>query len=80
VTVAVNCKVCPAVKLPLAGLIDTVTTGVSVTVALADLSGSAALVAVTVNVWDEEIEAGAVYSPVEESVPRPDGDRLQVTC
>ena len=40
------------------------------TVAVADLVGSAALVAVTVTVWEPEIEAGAVYRPAALMLPR----------
>jgi hypothetical protein len=51
----------------------------SVTVALADLVGSATLVAVMVMVCAEEIAAGAVYKPLVVSVPT-DGFMLQVTA
>ena len=39
------------------------------TVALADLVGSATLVAVTVTVWELAIEAGAVYRPAAVRLP-----------
>ena len=67
-TVAVNCCVCGAVKLAVAGLTCT-ETGIRVTVEVADFVGSAVLVAVTVTVWVDEILLGAVYSPVLEIVP-----------
>ena len=37
--------------------------------ALADAAGLATLVAVTVTVWELEIEAGAVYSPAALMLP-----------
>jgi hypothetical protein len=40
-----------------------------VTVAVADLVGSATLVAFTVTVWELEIDAGAVYRPAEVMLP-----------
>src|SRR6202171_3092898 len=68
VTVAVNCWVWETVRVAAAG--ETVTaTGLSVTVALADLLVSATLVAVTVTVLGAAIEAGAVYRPAAEIVP-----------
>jgi len=45
------------------------TVGLSVTVALADLLGSATLLAVTVTVWELAIEAGAVYRPAAVMPP-----------
>jgi hypothetical protein len=45
------------------------TVGLSVTVALADLLGSAMLVALTVTVWEFVIEAGALYRPVAVMLP-----------
>jgi hypothetical protein len=51
------------------GVSETVTRGVSVTAAVADLVGSATLVAVTVTVWELAIEAGAVYRPAEVMLP-----------
>jgi hypothetical protein len=68
VTVAVNCCEAPTCRETELGAIDT-TTGaaeVTVTVATADLLLSATLVAVTVNV---PAVPGAVYSPLEETVP-----------
>src|SRR5438445_8613060 len=50
------------------GLTDTAT-GLSVTVAVADLVESATLVAVRVMVWEEEIVPGAVYKPLVVRVP-----------
>jgi hypothetical protein len=38
-------------------------------VAVADLVGSATLVAVTVTVWELAIEAGAVYTPAAVMLP-----------
>jgi len=52
-----------------AGVTDTDTGGSSEIEALADLVGSATLVAVTVTVWAEAIAAGAVYRPVLVRVP-----------
>jgi hypothetical protein len=60
VTVAVNCCVCDAVREAVVGVIETLTGGVRAKLALADLVGSAALVAVTAMVWALETEAGAV--------------------
>jgi hypothetical protein len=62
-----------------AGVTETVTREVTVTLAEADLVGSATLVAVTVTVWEPEIVAGAVYRPAEEIVPT-DGLIDQVTA
>ena len=39
------------------------------TVAVAELVGSATLVAATVTVWELEIEAGAVYRPAALMLP-----------
>ena len=52
--------------------------GFNVTVALAVFVGSAALVAVTVIDSAASINAGAVYKPVDETVPT-FGDRLHMT-
>ena len=60
VTLVVNCCVCDAARVFVAGLIDTATGGFTVTVATADLDGSATLVAVTVMFCVIAIEAGAV--------------------
>ena len=65
VTVAANCFVVLAVTLTEVGLMLT-PTAVTVTAALADLLESAMLVAVTVC---EPAVAGAVYSPLVETVP-----------
>jgi hypothetical protein len=43
--------------------------GFTVMLALAELSGSATLVAVTVTIWGDAWEVGAVYNPVPETVP-----------
>jgi hypothetical protein len=68
VTVAVNCCEAPSCKDTELGATDTATGGaeVTVTVAVADLLLSATLVAVTVKV---PAVLGAVYSPLEETVP-----------
>ena len=60
VTVAASCCVWEAVREAVVGVIETLTGGVRATLALADLVGSAALVAVTAMVWALETEAGAV--------------------
>jgi hypothetical protein len=63
VTVAKNCCVCEAARLAVWGVTETVTEvpgGLSVTLALALLVGSATLVAVTVTVCVPETVAGAV--------------------
>jgi hypothetical protein len=54
-------------------------TGLRVTVAVADLEESAALVAFTVTVWAEVMEEGAVYRPEEEMDPAV-GEMDQVTA
>ena len=59
-TVAVNCWVWDAVRDAVDGVRETVTGGARAMLALADLVGSTALVAVTVTVCALEIEAGAV--------------------
>jgi hypothetical protein len=59
-TVAANCCVWAACKVAVGGATDTLTGGLRFTVAVANLVGSAALVAVTVTVCDAEIDAGAV--------------------
>jgi hypothetical protein len=69
VTLAVNCWEWEAERLAVAGVTDTDTGASRVTDALADLVGSAALVAVTVTVWAKAIAAGAVYRPVLVMVP-----------
>ena len=57
---AVNCCVCDVDKVEFDGLTETATGGFKVTEALADLVGSAALVAMTVTVCCAVIEDGAV--------------------
>jgi hypothetical protein len=54
--------------------------GNKVTVALALAAGEATLVAVTVTVWAEAIDAGAAYSPALLMLPVPDGLMDQVTA
>ena len=58
-TVAVNCWVWETVRAAESGVNEMLTGGASVTVALADLVGSAALVAFTVTVCGADIVAGA---------------------
>jgi hypothetical protein len=70
VTVAMNCWVCETVSEVMEGVSETVT-GMRVTVALADMVGSAVLVAFTVTFAALAIEAGAVYNPLLEMVPCP---------
>jgi hypothetical protein len=55
-----NCWLWEAVRADARGVKEIVTAGVSVTMALANLVGSAALVAVTVAVCAAEMVAGAV--------------------
>ena len=59
-TVAVNCWFCEVVSEMAAGATETVTGGLRLTLALADLLESAVLVAVTVTFCALAIEAGAV--------------------
>src|ERR1035437_3362909 len=68
-TVAVNCWLCRAANVAEGGVREMLTVGLSFTVALADLLESAALVAVTVTVWELAIEAGAVYRPAAVMLP-----------
>jgi len=68
-TVAVNVWFCDGSKDTEDGVSETVTGGVSVTVADVDLVGSATLVAATVMVWELVIEAGAVYRPAAVMPP-----------
>jgi hypothetical protein len=56
----VNCWACEAVSEAADGVTETVTGGLRVTVALADLVGSATLVAVTVTAWPALMVPGAV--------------------
>jgi hypothetical protein len=60
VTVAVSCCDWEAVTEAVVGVTETLTGRVSAKLALADLVGSAALVAVAAMVWALEREAGAV--------------------
>ena len=60
VTVVVNCWVCEAVSEVVEGVSETVTGGTRLTLAEADLVGSAVLVAVTVTFCALAIAAGAV--------------------
>jgi hypothetical protein len=78
VTVAVNCCVCEANSAGVAGLTVTAT-GAKVTVAVAHLLLSAALVAVTVTAWIVATDAGAVYNPSAVIVPT-GGLILQLTA
>src|ERR1019366_4622382 len=68
-TVAVSCWVWEAVRVAESGVSEMLTWGVSVTVALAYLVGSATLVAFTVTVCAAAMLAGAVYRPAAEIVP-----------
>ena len=85
VTVAVNCCVAPFITFALVGDMLTFTPAEIVTVAVADLVGSATLVAVTVTVAGDGIVPGAVYKPVELMVPhaapvQPAPETLKVTA
>jgi len=60
VTAAVNCWVWEAISVTLVGFTVTEIVGERLTVAEADLVGSATLVAVTFTAWAEAIVAGAV--------------------
>jgi len=68
VTVAVNCRLAEAVRAAAEGVSETATDGVnetstdgaSVTIAVANFAGSAALVAVTKTLCRLAIDAGAV--------------------
>src|ERR1017187_10205700 len=69
-TVAANCCVFPPHVIETGdGDTETVTGGVRLMVAVPLLVVSAALVAVTVTVWADAMEAGAVYRPAEEIEP-----------
>ena len=59
-TAAVKVCVCDVLRAALPGETDTLTAGVSVRLALADLVGSAALTAVTVTVWRAVTDGGAL--------------------
>jgi hypothetical protein len=69
VTVAKNCVAAPAVRLTDAGDMVTFTGATIVAEADADLVGSARLVAATATVAGVGTAAGAVYSPVLDTVP-----------
>jgi hypothetical protein len=68
-TVGVNVWFCDGSKDTEDGVSETVTEGVSVTVAVTDLVESATLVAFTVTVWGLVIKAGAVYKPAAVMLP-----------
>src|SRR5215472_7038054 len=72
VIVAVNCLVCEASIVVLAGATATDTGGYSVTLATASAAPSA-VSAMIVTSCCESMVAGAVYRPVLSSVPTPDG-------
>src|ERR1035437_6726511 len=78
-TIAAYCWVWAAARVAESGVSEIVTGGVSVTVALADLVGSARLVAFTLTVWELVIEAGAVYRPAVLMLPT-SGLSAQVTA
>jgi uncharacterized protein (DUF2237 family) len=69
VTLAVNCCLAPITTFAEDGETETATGGNTVTVAEADLLGSACEVAVTVTVGGVGTEAGAVYRPATVMVP-----------
>jgi hypothetical protein len=68
-TVAVNVWFCDGCKETEDGVNETITGGFRVMVAVADLVGSATLVAFTVTAWELAIEAGAVYRPAAVMLP-----------
>src|ERR1039458_6185974 len=69
VTAAEKVWVCDCVKVTLAGATVTPIGGFRVTVTEADFVESATLVAVTITVWELEIEAGAAYRPAAVMLP-----------
>ncbi len=77
-TEAWNDSLCDAVKLATAGVTSTLTVGTSEIVAEALFVASATLLAVTVTVCAEEIEAGATYIPPAEIEPTA-GEIVQTT-
>jgi hypothetical protein len=79
VTAAVNCCVCDAVIDAVVG-VNEIDTGLSVTIAVADLVVSATLVALTVTIVCAVTVEGAVYSPAPEIDPAPTGLIAQVTA
>jgi hypothetical protein len=68
-TVAENCCVWPTPRLTVPGDTVTVTGGVTVTFAVADLVGACTLVAVTVTDRGLGTEAGPAYRPIFDTVP-----------
>jgi hypothetical protein len=78
VTVAVNCCAWPWVRVAAPGDTETATPGCSVTVAVAYFVVSAVLVARTVTVCVDVIDAGAEYRPEDDMVPTA-GERDHVT-
>ena len=78
---AVNCRVWEAVRYTVAGVMERVPVagGLSVMVAEENFAGSATLVAVTVTVWVDGIEAGAEYRPAVEIEPTC-GLKVQLTA
>jgi hypothetical protein len=68
-TVAENCCVWPTPRLTVSGDTVTVTGGVTVTFAAADLVGASTLVAVTVTDRGLGTEAGPAYRPIFDTVP-----------
>ena len=79
VTVAVNCCVCEVPRDTLDGATEMAIASSSVTTALSELAGAAALVAVTLTVCWVLIEEGAVYSPELLTLPT-GGSSVQVTA
>lgn len=77
-TVALNCCVWPAPNVAERGE-TLILKGVRLMTAVADLVGSATLVAVTVTCWEPPTTAGAVYNPVPEIAPTP-GRIAQLTA
>lgn len=70
VTVAVNCWVAPTSTCAAPGDMLILTSGTTVTVAVADFVGSATEVAVTVTCGGLGTAVGAVYKPLDEIVPQ----------
>ena len=68
---ALNCCVWPPLRVALAGKTLTVTSGANMTYEEADTAGFAWLVAVTYTDCPVVIQGGALYSPVDVSVPNP---------
>ena len=78
VTLAANCIVCDLDKLTEVGLMVNDAGGTRVIIAVADMVELVALVAVIMTCWVALMLDGAVYKPVDESVPML-GFMLQVT-